>query len=988
MSKQADKFPALGLPSEAGPCFVVRRVEDRVKSPAMRDTLERKVEQGKELTNPEAHLVYDREVERGPGGLIQKFEISAHAQYRMDLRGVTVPEIRLSFQRFLKDLNDWKSRRDPAYDAVARAIRSNTPIEYDDKRLGLFLVFAIPREGMAQVITVYWKGVPDPKAPGMCVVPHSHPEHRQARDPVQDWGTQTYTKTPSDNPDNREKEQVLPTPPWKHEKPQGKPEYNTPGPSNTGPGEKSLHKDRVRTVGVPGGDHPQPPARTTPVRRPEVTGELDPLEADWFDRLDPQVEEPILEAAVKGKPYPGIDRQRAQRGQAKKYYQVRYQKKRRDYKRRMQRWYRKYRRNPRYLKDQERRDEHPQRFERRPGGGVKTNKERSREWREKQKKASLEIPVFYLPLQEWGWFDGIGEEDLARVWVDGNLFEMPLDLFFDQVEGDEESASAVLSYLDEVYEFAGDEEDEMPDLDESLDALRKVAFQFRLHYRPEKRQHKQRGTQKWKSKMEYRRNRAKARRQSRIRYKRLKRLPAFKKQQQIRRQHPERFKRRLGEVLTMPEIAFVIGGDLAIGYVHHLSPMTGLVTFHRTGTERPEDSLESMPVEDFMASVGFLSEGDEEAMFKLIDVELGETAWSGELSEDGLRGSAALMEIDCDSPKFQDLCEKLVGKAKIPEMSPTEVALVNSVVVHQLVYDGESEDISDFPDRSLAGLPSQADGYMHDHTDDDYMFGRVVLDEDYSHLVRRTAHRWVARQAEMLYRKEPPQMDPDQFIDRAEDRKKHKDEDPPANTLEQPVVEENPGSAKVIPYNHPDMVNNRAASEMMARIAARIPEIVQRCSPDLVRRARGIPVRLNRVDPRNAVWLFDVRGSSGTHRVRVKALRKGNVRDAVKVHVRVSCSCPFWQWQGPEYHAKTGDYLFGRPRGTATKPTEKDPTNHHAACKHVLAVFDHITRHKWSVPPMGKQGARFLVDSLSLGEPVSAARVVAARYLVLKARGN
>jgi len=53
-----------------------------------------------------------------------------------------------------------------------------------------------------------------------------------------------------------------------------------------------------------------------------------------------------------------------------------------------------------------------------------------------------------------------------------------------------------------------------------------------------------------------------------------------------------------------------------------------------------------------------------------------------------------------------------------------------------------------------------------------------------------------------------------------------------------------------------------------------------------------------------------------------------------------------------------------------------------------MAVFDHIVTNKWSVP-RSKQGAsRYLLDSLSLGEPVTAARVIAARYLGLKARGT
>ena len=53
-------MPSLGLPSESGPCLVVNRIEQEVRSPRKRDELERKVEQGRSLTNPEAHAIYDK----------------------------------------------------------------------------------------------------------------------------------------------------------------------------------------------------------------------------------------------------------------------------------------------------------------------------------------------------------------------------------------------------------------------------------------------------------------------------------------------------------------------------------------------------------------------------------------------------------------------------------------------------------------------------------------------------------------------------------------------------------------------------------------------------------------------------------------------------------------------------------------------------------------------------------------------------------------
>ena len=1019
--KTSDRMPSLGLPSEAGPCLVVNRIEQEVRSPRVRDTLEEKVEKGRSLSNPEAHAIYDKEVERGPGGMVKKFTLTSHAQYRMDLRGVTVTDLRMAFQHWQKELNDWKSQHDYRYEETAQAIRSGGKIEYHDKKWNLFLVFEMISRDTAEVITVYWPGMQDPKVPGgSCAVPHIH-NHKKGghSNPVQDWGTQTYTKTPTDSPDNREKQQVLPSPPFGKTKDLGTQVMNTPGWSGTSPDGRSLSQDKVRTPGVPGGDHPAPPARTSPIRRPEVTGDdFDEMEGDWdemaagwFDRIDMGDAEPLLEAAFKGKPYPGADKQREQKGPALKYYKIRYRRKRQQYKKRMKLWYRRYKRNPRFLKDQGRRDDNPQRYKRKPGGGVRHNKDRARDYRKdhkndkkdnKAKKASVQFPgvfvsgdqmdeVLFLGL-DWvndePWVtlqekDGTGQLHAPFVSVEENLYI------------DDERLDEYFAYLDEVFEYEDEADMDNSSIDEALEGIQRIAFSFKVKYRPVKKQRKQKGQKKWKSKMNARKNRAKTKRRSRIRYKRLKRIPAFKKQQQIRRKHPERFKRRMGQVLTAPEIAFVIGESMDLGYVRSISPMTGLVTFYRVAGREQEmlwDTLESLPHEDFMASVAFLSEYDEDAMFNLLDVELGLDAWAGEMTEDGLRGSAALMGIDCDSPKFQDLCEKLTGKTQIPDMDPAEVSLVDGVIIHQMVYDDEAMSMSEFPDRDIAEEPSPADPYLIDPEDDDWVHGKVYLPSEYQGLVGKLGRLWIARQAEMLYEKRPPKMDPETVYDRAQDRKKRKDEKKkrPTDQWEQPTVEENPGSAKVIPWDHPEFVNNTAA--FASRTAARIHEIVDRCSEDLHVRARGLSPKLRRVDQKNAVWLFDVPGSKSAYRVRVKALRKGNVRDAGKVDIKVSCSCPFWQWQGPEHHAKTGDYLYGSPAGTASKPSVKDPDGKHAACKHVLAVFNHMLTNKWSVPRSKQGAARYLVDTLQSVEagPFSdtEVRALAARYLGRKAGGN
>lgn len=53
----------------------------------------------------------------------------------------------------------------------------------------------------------------------------------------------------------------------------------------------------------------------------------------------------------------------------------------------------------------------------------------------------------------------------------------------------------------------------------------------------------------------------------------------------------------------------------------------------------------------------------------------------------------------------------------------------------------------------------------------------------------------------------------------------------------------------------------------------------------------------------------------------------------------LSCTCNYWKYQGSEYHAKENDYLFGKVKGTAEKPTKKDPNGTHKICKHAYVVL-------------------------------------------------
>jgi len=777
--RTSDLSPPLGYPG--GPCHVVQRIHEEVGSPRLEEKLIGQVERNKGLTNTDAGKVYDVETEAGTTHGIRKILISPHAQYRMDLRGVTVPEVRLALKNFVKQLNDWKSQQDSRYNSTVEDIARGEGVRWEDPKLKLVVVFTGHGRETVRIVTAFWKGVPDERAPGpgQCSINAGY------QPPAGDLGSyRTFVKFPDgDHAPDREKEQPLPTPPWKRQKPFGKPEYNTPGWSGQGPQEKSINKDLMRTKGLPGEYSPpnDEPSRITPKRR-SIEGADADIEASWGE---------VLAYKPKG------------------------------------------------------------------------------------------------PLR------------------------------------------------------------------------------VKIRQKPVKRQRKQRGRAKMYSRRYYKKNRAKARLRGKLRYRKLRRLPTYKRMQKIRRKNPQRFKRRpgggrtspgqrLAYVLTAPDIAFVIGRDMTLGYVHNVSPLTGMVTYYLTDRDGNFAALRSMVVPDFLAAVGFLSEEDVNAMFRLVDAELGVEAYE-ELSEAGLRASMDIEGVDCDDPEFESICEQLTGKRELGDMTGDEMSEVEGYFISRVVYD----DPPEFPHEDR--LVSPADPYLTDPTDDDFIYGVVYLPEEWRESVERLACHY----AEMLYEKYPVEHEPGTWYDRAGPdtliQKMYEDRERAEAEPLAPVEPDNPGSAKVIPYDS-DLVNNKAA--------ARIAEIRDGCSANLHRKSRGLPIRLKRSDTKNRLWLFDVKGSSGTYRVKVKAVAQANIVDPKKADVQVTCSCPFWQWQGPEYWASKRGYLYGRPRGTATRPDQKDPHGKHGACKHVLAVLDRVSSFM-----MKKQPARRFASLVPLAEMLATGRI-------------
>lgn len=149
---QADLSPPLGDPG--GPCQVIRRIDKTVRNPALKEDLIDEVEKGGELSNPDAAKIYALENEAG-AGVAKQIILTSHLQYRMDLRSVTVDDVRATLRVMTQALKN-------APDA-ARDLAHGERVRYEDPRTRLVIVVQVAGRDTLRLITTFWKGRPDPK---------------------------------------------------------------------------------------------------------------------------------------------------------------------------------------------------------------------------------------------------------------------------------------------------------------------------------------------------------------------------------------------------------------------------------------------------------------------------------------------------------------------------------------------------------------------------------------------------------------------------------------------------------------------------------------------------------------------------------------------------------------------------------------------------------------------------------------------------------
>ena len=118
------------------------------------------------------------------------------------------------------------------------------------------------------------------------------------------------------------------------------------------------------------------------------------------------------------------------------------------------------------------------------------------------------------------------------------------------------------------------------------------------------------------------------------------------------------------------------------------------------------------------------------------------------------------------------------------------------------------------------------------------------------------------------------------------------------------------------------------------RLAIKPEELEPRAPEKIKRNAQSCRVSLTSYDKKTKVFTFAVQCGHGQRTV------QASLSDIDKV--ALSCDCPFWRYNGPEFHAKHNAYMLGQPFGTAAPPDVRDPDRKYFLCKHAYSVLKRL----------------------------------------------
>lgn len=133
--------------------------------------------------------------------------------------------------------------------------------------------------------------------------------------------------------------------------------------------------------------------------------------------------------------------------------------------------------------------------------------------------------------------------------------------------------------------------------------------------------------------------------------------------------------------------------------------------------------------------------------------------------------------------------------------------------------------------------------------------------------------------------------------------------------------------------------------------AVSIAELVRSTSEYSKKYVKGVNVKFLYSDKKNLKYYFRAKGSEpwssdSYHNIILKYEKNPKIKDLRALDVKLSCDCPFWQYQGPDFNAQNEKYLEGDPKSKG-EPQDKSSLSKHKICKHVAAIREMID--KWLV---------------------------------------
>lgn len=163
---------SLGVPG--GPCHIIRDIQDERLSPQMKQELIEDVEKGRDLSNSDAGRLYKPVSMTLKNVLFPRLYLTSHAQYRMNLRGVTTNEIKMAlseFDRWYQARMANPDKTKPQDQRIMQSLAYGETVKFEAKRLGLTVVFTVDsRKKHAVLVSTWWTGWENPSkpAPGQC----------------------------------------------------------------------------------------------------------------------------------------------------------------------------------------------------------------------------------------------------------------------------------------------------------------------------------------------------------------------------------------------------------------------------------------------------------------------------------------------------------------------------------------------------------------------------------------------------------------------------------------------------------------------------------------------------------------------------------------------------------------------------------------------------------------------------------------------------